>query len=185
MPTMGTAATPMPKAMGISKNSSRWPMPYPASASVPSCASRPVKIRIASTDCTGDKQATAPTRRMSTNKTRCSAKPCRCSVKRPWLRTRYHRKYTTPAAVARMCPKATPTMPRAGTGPAPSDRAPPKTICKTAVATSANEGARMSPVPRTMEARVLSSQTSTAPANSTWPYCTACSCTAPCPPSSA
>jgi hypothetical protein len=27
MPTIGTAATPMPNAIGISRNSRRWPMP--------------------------------------------------------------------------------------------------------------------------------------------------------------
>ena len=40
----------------------------------------------------------------------------------------------------------------------PSPSAPPSTICSTDAASSVSEGTRMLPVPRTMEAKVLSSQ---------------------------
>ena len=49
---------------------------------------------------------------------------------------------------------------------------------------SVADGSRMSPVPRSTEASVLTSQIETAPENSTCEYCSACSSTPPRPPSS-
>ena len=53
-----------------------------------------------------------------------------------------------------------------------------------AVPISVADGSRMSPVPRSTEASVLTSQIETAPENSTCEYCRACSSTPPRPPSS-
>ena len=49
----------------------------------------------------------------------------------------------------------------------PSPSAPPIRICSTDDTSSVSEGTRMSPVPRSTEASVFSSQISTAPKNST------------------
>ena len=65
------------------------------------------------------------------------------------------------------CPSATPGMPHFGNGPSPKPKPPPSTICSSAVTTSVDDGVRMSPVPRKMDASVLSSQISQAPENNT------------------
>src|SRR6266550_2973951 len=67
IPIIGTDAMPTANAIEVSMNSSRAPMPYPARISVPNCASIWVNIVIVSTDCSGEKQETAPTFRMSKN----------------------------------------------------------------------------------------------------------------------
>ena len=67
MPIIGTDAIPTANATDVSMNSSRAPMPYPAKVSVPNRASMWVKMVTDSTDCSGEKQATTPTFRMSTN----------------------------------------------------------------------------------------------------------------------
>ena len=50
----------------------------------------------------------------------------------------------------------------------PSPSAPPSPICSVAAPSSVSDGTRMLPVPRTMEASVLRSQISTAPASATF-----------------
>ena len=71
--------------------------------------------------------------------------------------------------MATMLPSATPVMPSLGAGPRPRVSMPPTTICTTDAAMMTAEGSFMLPVPRTTEASVLHSQTSTAPANRMWP----------------
>ena len=67
MPIIGTDARPKPKATVLIRNSSRWPIAKPAKGSTPSCATKPDISSIVVTDCSGDRQATAPTFRMSRN----------------------------------------------------------------------------------------------------------------------
>ena len=61
-------------------------------------------------------------------------------------------------------------MPNFGNPNSPSPRPPPTAIWMTAVPISATDGMRMSPVPRTTEASVLTSQIEIAPENSTCEY---------------
>ena len=65
------------------------------------------------------------------------------------------------------CPAATPRMPNFGKPNSPRPSAPPTAICTIATPIRTAEGIRMSPVPRTTEASVLTSQIETAPENST------------------
>src|SRR6202012_421569 len=65
MPIIGTVAMPNENDSDGSRNSSRAPMPEPASTAAPKPASMWVKIEIVSTDWIGEKQAMAPTFRMS------------------------------------------------------------------------------------------------------------------------
>ena len=64
-------------------------------------------------------------------------------------------------------PEATPGRPKRGKGPTPRPRAPPKPICRADTPSSVNEGICILPVPRTMEASVLSNHTKTAAAKAT------------------
>ena len=75
-------------------------------------------------------------------------------------------------------------MPSLGRPNSPRPNAPPTAICTSAVPISVTDGMRMSPVPRTTEASVFTSQIAIAPENSTCEYCIACSSTPPRPPSS-
>ena len=75
-------------------------------------------------------------------------------------------------------------MPNFGRPNSPKPSAPPTAICTSAVPINVTDGIRMSPVPRTTEASVLTSQIAIAPENSTCEYCMACSSTPPRPPSS-
>ena len=64
-------------------------------------------------------------------------------------------------------PAATPRMPNCGMPNSPRPSLPPTAIWISATAISVIEGTRMSPVPRTTEASVLTSQIAIAPENST------------------
>src|SRR3984957_8402724 len=66
MPIIGTDAIPPANATEASINSSRAPRPEPARISVPKPASIWVRMLMVSTDCSGERQDTAPTLRMST-----------------------------------------------------------------------------------------------------------------------
>ena len=91
-----------------------------------------------------------------------SRAPLNRKVTRAWPDRRNQNRNKAPAAKPMTRPEATPARPKRGIGPSPSPSTPPSPICSAAAPSSVSEGTRMLPVPRTMEARVLSSQTRTA-----------------------
>src|SRR6266850_2000683 len=137
MPTIGTEATPKANAIGVS------------------------------TVCSGDRQETAPTFRMSKNMSRWNVKPLKFSISRLRPLTRYQVRNMAPSVKAVSWPAATPRMPNFGRPNSPRPNAPPTTICTSAVPISVADGIRMSPVPRITEASVFTSQIEIAPENST------------------
>jgi hypothetical protein len=140
-------------------------MPYPASASVPNRATRPVRISTVSTICSGENAATAPTLRMSKNMSPLSLAPPNLSVSRADPERRNHSRNSAPSVVETTCPKATPKRPKRGIGPSPRPRLPPNMICTAEAESSVSDGTLMLPVPRTIEANVLRSQIEVAPMN--------------------
>ena len=64
-------------------------------------------------------------------------------------------------------------MPNFGRPNSPKPSAPPTAICTSAVPINVTDEIRMSPVPRTTEASVLTSQIAIAPENSICEYCIA------------
>jgi hypothetical protein len=72
---------------------------------------------------------------------------------------------------------------RRGRPNSPRPKPPPTAIWTIAVAISVADGSRISPVPRSTEASVFTSQIEIAPENSTCEYCMDCSSTLPRPPS--
>ena len=94
-------------------------------------------------------------------------KAAKFSVSRLRPLTRYQARNSAPSENAVSCPAATPRMPNCGRPNSPSPSAPPTAIWIMAAAISVADGSRMSPVPRSTEASVLTSQIAIAPENST------------------
>ena len=163
MPTIGTEAMPTANAIEVSRNSSRAPMPNPASTSVPKFASMWVKMLTLSTDCSGEKQAIAPTFRMSDNIARWMRSPRSFGTTRarPENNTQPITAMLTENAIS--APAATPRMPNDGMGPTPSASVPPITICSAADDSISADGSFMLPVPRRTPAMLFISQGMTAP----------------------
>ena len=68
-------------------------------------------------------------------------------------------------------------------GPKPRASTPPRTICNMATPMIVEEGTRMLPVPRAMDAKILKNQTIVAPAKNAPEYSSASGRTAASPPS--
>ena len=67
VPTIAVIAVPIPNTIGIIKNSTLDPIPYPARAELPNCPIRPVSIKIVPTVNIGDKEAGKATLKISLN----------------------------------------------------------------------------------------------------------------------
>ena len=98
---------------------------------------------------------------------RSNAKAAKFSVSRLRPLIRYHDRKMAPSENAASWPAATPRMPSCGTPNRPRPSVPPTTIWTSAAPIRVAEGSRMSPVPRSTDASVLTSQIAMAPENST------------------
>src|SRR6478735_8080528 len=111
-----------------------------------------VKILTLNTDCSGEKQATAPTLRISTNIDPWMRSPQNFGTTRARPENRYQAITDVETENAISAPAATPRIPNDGIGPMPSASEPPITIWQNADDRIRNEGSFMLPVPRRMAA---------------------------------
>ena len=98
MPISGTDAAPKLKASGTSRNSSRVPMPKPASACGPLRATSQVRIIIVPMVCTGEAQAFRPSCSRSRASAGCQVAPRRRRRMRALPLCRYQPSTTVPPA---------------------------------------------------------------------------------------
>ena len=134
------------------------------------------------TVCSGEMQASAPTRRMSRSSSGCSGVPRTDSRTRARPLRRYRPRKAAPQPKAMTWPAATPAMPSRGNGPQPRPSAPPHSTWASATSRKVAAGTAMLPEPRSTDAKVFISQTPMDPTKATFEYATASASAAPRPP---
>src|SRR4051812_15589611 len=122
-----------------------------------------VKMATVSTDCSGEKQDTAPTFRISKNIGHRIRRPLIFGTTRARPENTYHDMMDRLTTYATSDPAATPRMPNDGIGPRPRPSVPPKMIWQVAEESISSDGSFMLPVPRKTPAKVFISQGTTAP----------------------